>query len=109
MHCAAIFPFYGEIETVPAVAFAQLKNGSYALLDEPLANQYAVSQNDSIKSWATLIFKVADVRKFPGGSGCWPRLIHRFTSIITIWIPRVGAVWSRWQNVFYKTATEDDA
>lgn len=63
------FPFYGELETLPADAFDQVKSGAYAMLDENLASQYDVSSDDSLKIGG-LTFKVAgSVSKIPGGSG----------------------------------------
>jgi putative ABC transport system permease protein len=63
------FPFYGKLETKPANAYALMKSGKFALLDESLATQYEVSTNDSIKVGNT-IFKVAGVvTKIPGGGG----------------------------------------
>ena len=105
------FPFYGEIETIPAVAFSQLKKRSYALLDEPLANQYAVSENDSIKlgnSW----FKVAGfVRKFPGGSGVLatfnPSVYINHNDLDSTGLVQFGSRVTK--RFFYKTPAESDA
>jgi putative ABC transport system permease protein len=63
------FPFYGKIETQPANAYSQMKQGSYAMLDETLASQYEVSSGDSIRI-GNSIFKVSGVvTKIPGGGG----------------------------------------
>ena len=63
------FPFYGELETFPADAYAKMKGGRFAMLDESLATQYNVSSEDSLKIGNT-VFKVAGVvRKIPGGGG----------------------------------------
>jgi putative ABC transport system permease protein len=63
------FPFYGAIETKPANAYAQMKTGNYAMLDESLASQYEVSSGDSIRV-GNSVFKVAGVvTKIPGGGG----------------------------------------
>lgn len=64
------FPFYGKIETQPADAYEQLKVGNgYALLDETLASQYAVSSGDSLRL-GNRVFKVAGVvNEIPGGGG----------------------------------------
>jgi putative ABC transport system permease protein len=105
------FPFYGQIETDPPQAYSQLKKGGYALLDEPLANQYSVSENDSIKlgnSW----FKVAGfVRKFPGGSGILatfnPSVYINHVDLDSTGLVQFGSRVTR--RIFYKTATEADA
>lgn len=63
------FPFYGEIETLPAGAYEKVKSGPYIMLDENLASQYDVSAEDSIKV-GYMTFKVAgEVHKIPGGGG----------------------------------------
>lgn len=63
------FPFYGEIETLPAGAPELVKSGPYAMLDENLAKHYDVSSDDSLQIGG-LTFKVAgSVSKIPGGGG----------------------------------------
>jgi putative ABC transport system permease protein len=63
------FPFYGKIETIPENAYAKMKSGKYALLDESLASQYEVSSDDSLRI-GNSVFKVAGVvTKIPGGGG----------------------------------------
>lgn len=63
------FPFYGEIETLPADTYTKVKSGGYAMMDETLATQYEVSSEDSIRIGKST-FKVAGVvRKIPGGGG----------------------------------------
>jgi putative ABC transport system permease protein len=74
------FPFYGEIETKPGNAYASLKKGNYALLDETLASQYEVSSDDSLRI-GNSVFKVAGVvSKIPGGGG----LMTTFTPSVYI-------------------------
>lgn len=63
------YPFYGEVETLPANAYPKIHEGRYAILDETLASQYEVSSDDSIKVGSSY-FKVAGVvQKIPGGGG----------------------------------------
>lgn len=63
------FPFYGDLETQPSNAYALMKSGSYAMLDESLASQYEISSGDSLKV-GNSIFPVAGVvKKIPGGGG----------------------------------------
>lgn len=74
------FPYYGEVETVPADVWNSLQFGGQALLDEPLAVQYEVSTGDTIKV-GSMSFRVAGyVRKFPGGSG----ILQTFTPSVYI-------------------------
>ena len=63
------FPFYGEIETLPADAYKRMQDGGYAMLDETLASQFEVSSDDSLRL-GNSVFKVAGiVKKIPGGGG----------------------------------------
>ncbi len=62
------YPFYGEVETLPADQFNKIHQGQWALVDENLAVQYEISSDDSIKV-GNLTFKVAGVvTKFPGSN-----------------------------------------
>jgi putative ABC transport system permease protein len=63
------FPFYGQIETIPADAYDKVKEGGYAMMDETLASQYEVSTGDSIRVGKS-VFKVSGaVKQIPGGGG----------------------------------------
>ncbi|HEY9005220.1 MAG TPA: FtsX-like permease family protein [Ohtaekwangia sp.] len=63
------FPFYGEIETLPADTYTRVQGGGYAMLDETLASQFDVSSGDSLRLGKS-VFKVAGVvKKIPGGGG----------------------------------------
>lgn len=63
------FPFYGKIVTEPAVAYAQLTSGNFAVLDESLASQFNVKEGDSLRL-GNSTFKVSGVvTKNPGGGG----------------------------------------
>lgn len=74
------FPFYGEIETLPTDAYAQMKKGGYAMLDETLASQFEVSSDDSIRV-GNSVFKIAGVvTRIAGGGG----LMSTFTPSVYI-------------------------
>jgi len=74
------FPFYGKIETQPDNAYALMKQGGYAMLDETLASQYEVSSNDSLRV-GNSVFKVAGiVTRIAGGGG----LMSTFTPSVYI-------------------------
>jgi len=74
------FPFYGEIETLPANAYDLMKQGGYAMLDETLASQYEVSSDDSLRV-GNSTFKVAGVvTRIAGGGG----LMSTFTPSVYI-------------------------
>ena len=63
------FPFYGEIETLPADAYQKLSEGRYAMLDETLASQFEVSSGDSIRIGSGVFIVSGTVSKIPGGGG----------------------------------------
>jgi putative ABC transport system permease protein len=74
------FPFYGNIETLPANAYEQMKTGGYAMLDETLASQYEVSTGDSIKVGNSRFVVAGTVTKIPGGGG----ILSTFTPSVYI-------------------------
>lgn len=63
------FPFYGELVTQPSNAYALMKQGGYAMLDESLASQYEVSSGDSVKIGNSTLPVSGVVVKIPGGGG----------------------------------------
>ncbi len=74
------FPFYGDLITQPVNAYALMKTGSYALLDESLASQFEVSSGDSIKVGSTKFPVAGVVTKIPGGGG----ILSTFTPSVYI-------------------------
>lgn len=61
------FPFYGDMEVLPADALEKMRSDRYAMVDENLAMQYDASSGDSVKV-GKIYFKIAGiVRKMPGG------------------------------------------
>lgn len=77
------FPFYGQVETLPAGAWDKRKSG-YALVDEPLAVQYGLKPGDSVQVGNSRFPLAGTVRKFPGGSG----ILQTFTP--SVYISMVG-------------------
>lgn len=65
---AGEYPYYGEIETVPADASQEFKEGQYAIVDEKLMIQYNVELGDSVKIGKTGFIIKGKVRKIPGQS-----------------------------------------
>ena len=63
------FPFYGQLVTKPADAYAKIQSGRYMMLDELLATQYEVSSGDSIKIGNRVFIVAGVVSKIPGGGG----------------------------------------
>ena len=105
------FPFYGEIETVPPTAFGLLKMGGYALIDEPLAVQYAVSAQDTVKIGSSFFIVAGYVRKFPGGSGVLatfnPSVYISHADLDSTGLVQYGSRITK--RIFFKTPAEADA
>jgi putative ABC transport system permease protein len=74
------YPFYGQIETMPADAEENFRVKSSALIDESLAVQYKVNPGDSIKLGNKKFQVSGFVRKFPGASG----ILQTFTPSVYI-------------------------
>lgn len=62
------YPYYGEIETVPAQASKEFRDGQYAIVDEKLMIQYNVELGDSVKVGKMGFVIKGKVRKIPGQS-----------------------------------------
>lgn len=63
------FPYYGNLETIPAAAGAGFKNGKKALVDQTLMLQFNARVNDSIKV-GNITFLIAGIlNKAPGQTG----------------------------------------
>jgi putative ABC transport system permease protein len=63
------FPYYGQIETMPAAAAGQFRDGQKALVDRMLILQFNVHTGDSIKV-GNLSFLIAGIlNKAPGQTG----------------------------------------
>jgi putative ABC transport system permease protein len=74
------FPFYGKLVTQPTDAYAKMKQGSYAMLDETLASQYEVSTGDSIQVGRSKFIVSGVVTQLPGGGG----ILSTFTPSVYI-------------------------
>ena len=71
VHLTAIeggFPFYGEVETAPAGAFAQLGDGHGAIVEETALTQAGVAIGGEIKIGPTTFTIVGALKKYPGQS-----------------------------------------
>ncbi|MFZ6010064.1 MAG: ABC transporter permease, partial [Bacteroidota bacterium] len=105
------FPFYGTIETKPANAYAKMKTGRFAMLDETLASQFEVSSDDSIRI-GNSVFKVAGVvTKIPGGGGIMatftPSVYISMSELDSTKLVQYGSRVNYKQ--FFKTQTEKQA
>lgn len=63
------FPFYGELETIPAAAGKNFRLGKQALVDQTLMLQYNASVGDSIKVGEETFFIAGILMKAPGQTG----------------------------------------
>lgn len=62
------FPFYGEVEVVPAGAFARLAQGDNAIVEEAALTQAGISLGGEIKLGPTTFTVVGVLKKYPGQS-----------------------------------------
>jgi putative ABC transport system permease protein len=62
------FPFYGDVETVPADAFSRLGAGNNAIVEETALTQAGLSVGGEIKLGATTFTIVGVLKKYPGQS-----------------------------------------
>ncbi len=60
------FPFYGPMETAPAEAGREFRNGGRAVIEESLALQFQVSPGDSLKIGDSEFTVAGFLRKMPG-------------------------------------------
>ena len=63
------FPFYGEIETIPAEASRSFSKNRHALVDETLMIQYGVQTGDSVRIGNLNFLIEGSIQKVPGQSG----------------------------------------
>lgn len=80
------FPFYGEIETLPADAYEKVKGDGYAMMDETLASQFEVSSGDSIRIGSRVLKVAGVVSSIPGGGG----IMASFTPSVYISMRELG-------------------
>ncbi|MEL6824048.1 MAG: ABC transporter permease, partial [Calditrichota bacterium] len=60
------FPFYGEIETTPAAAIGDFRNGTGALVDQSLLLQYDLQVGDSVRIGSSMFTISGRLDKVPG-------------------------------------------
>jgi putative ABC transport system permease protein len=74
------FPFYGSIVTKPDDAYAFMKTGAGAMIDETLASQYVMSSEDSLRIGQKVFRMAGEVTRIPGGGG----ILSTFTPSVYI-------------------------
>lgn len=62
------FPFYGEVVTAPAGAFAQLRTGDFAVIEETLLAQFGVRVGDPVRIGEATFTIAGALQKIPGES-----------------------------------------
>ncbi len=60
------YPYYGEIETEPAAAARNFREGRKAIVDEKLMIQYNVEHGDSVRIGKLSFEIIGTIRKIPG-------------------------------------------
>jgi putative ABC transport system permease protein len=63
------FPYYGELETVPALAGKSFRNGQAALVDQTMMLQYNATVGDSIKIGSVSFVIAGTLINAPGQTG----------------------------------------
>ncbi len=71
------FPFYGEFVTDPPGARASLSNGTKAVLEQSVLEQFQLHPGDKIKLGGTLFELAAGLRKVPGENAVFATLAPR--------------------------------
>jgi putative ABC transport system permease protein len=105
------FPFYGKLVAQPEDAYARMKGGSFAMLDQSLASQYEVSTGDSLRIGKSTFVVSGVVTQLPGGGG----ILSTFTPSVYIarrdldstGLVQFGSRISYKQ--YFKTATDEEA
>lgn len=62
------FPFYGDLVTAPADAFARLREGDFAVMEETLLAQFGVRVGDPVRIGEATFTVAGALRKIPGES-----------------------------------------
>lgn len=105
------FPFYGKLETQPADAYAKMKSGKYAMLDEALASQYEVSSGDSIRVGKSVFTVSGVVTQLPGGGGILstftPSVYISYNDLDATGLVQFGSRIS--YKRYFKTSSEEEA
>lgn len=63
------FPYYGDIETIPASASKSFRKGKYAVIDATLMEQFKAKINDSVKIGKVTFQIAGTLKQAPGQSG----------------------------------------
>lgn len=99
------YPFYGEFETEPAGALSDLQQRGFALVDEGMMIQYALSVGDSIRIGEKYLIVRASILGIPGESAAaslvGPRVYMSLDDLDETGLIRQGSIAS-WKR-FWKT------
>jgi putative ABC transport system permease protein len=63
------YPYYGQIETEPANAAMDFREGKFAIVDEKLLIQYSVELGDSVLVGGQSFEVIGKIKKVPGQTG----------------------------------------
>jgi len=107
------FPYYGDFETEPADAITKLRNPGYALVDEGMMIQFAVSVGDTIKIGNSQLIVAAAILGIPGESAAaslvGPRIYMSLDDLDATGLIRSGSIasWRRYWKLSNPSAVEE--
>jgi len=107
------FPYYGDFETEPADAITKLRNPGYALVDEGMMIQFAVSVGDTIKIGNSQLIVAAAILGIPGESAAaslvGPRIYMSLDNLDATGLIRSGSIasWRRYWKLSNPSAVEE--
>jgi putative ABC transport system permease protein len=107
------FPYYGEFETEPPGALSKLQETGYALVDEGLMIQFAVSVGDTVKIGNSRLVIAASILGIPGESAAaslvGPRIYMALNDLEGTELIRTGSIasWRRYWKLQDSSAVEE--
>jgi len=107
------FPYYGNFETEPDGAITKLRDPGFALVDEGMMIQYAVSVGDTIKIGNSRLVVAAAIIGIPGESAAaslvGPRIYMSLDDLDDTGLIRTGSIasWRRYWKLSNPSAVEE--
>ncbi len=107
------FPFYGDFETEPDGAITKLRDPGYALVDEGMMIQYAVSVGDTIKIGNSRLVVAAAILGIPGESAAaslvGPRIYMSLDDLDDTGLIQSGSIasWRQYWKLSNPSAVEE--
>jgi putative ABC transport system permease protein len=107
------FPYYGDFETEPAGAITKLREPGFALIDEGMMIQFAVSVGDTVKIGNSRLIVAAAILGIPGESAAaslvGPRIYMSLDDLDATGLIRTGSIasWRRYWKLQNPDAVEE--